>query len=130
MVRPPMPPTYFFAFDVSAQAVSSGFLAVAVQTIKETLDSLPGGERTRVGSLTYDSTLHFYALKPGSSQPQMMVVAELDDPLCPADDLLGRPAGIPRRGDRRCSTCSRGPSPRRTRWTRAWAPRSRRRTWR
>ena len=89
MVRPPMPPTYFFAFDVSAQAVSSGFLAVAVQTIKETLDSLPGGERTRVGFLTYDSTLHFYALKPGSSQPQMMVVAELDDPFCPApDDLL------------------------------------------
>ena len=59
-----------------------------MQTIKETLDSLPGGERTRVGFL-YDSTLHFYALKPGSSQPQMMVVAELDDPFCPApDDLL------------------------------------------
>jgi len=26
MVRPPMPPTYFFALDVSAQSVSSGFL--------------------------------------------------------------------------------------------------------
>ncbi len=89
MVRPPMPPTYFFALDVSAQAVSSGFLAVAVRTIKETLDHLPGGERTHVGFLTYDSTLHFYALKPGSSQPQMMVVAELDDPFCPApEDLL------------------------------------------
>ena len=89
MVRPPMPPTYFFALDVSAQSVSSGFLATAVETIKETLDKLPGGERTHIGFLTYDSSLHFYALKPGSSQPQMMVVAELDDPFCPApDDLL------------------------------------------
>ena len=87
MVRPPIPPTYFFAFDVSAQAVSSGFLAVAVQTIKETA-RLPPGRRTHP-RVTYDSTLHFYALKPGSSQPQMMVVAELDDPFGPApDDLL------------------------------------------
>jgi Sec23/Sec24 trunk domain len=27
-VRPPMPPTYFFAIDVSAEAVSSGVLQV------------------------------------------------------------------------------------------------------
>lgn len=88
MVRPPMPPTYFFALDVSAQAVSSGFLQTTVDTIKETLDELPGGERARVGFLTYDSTLHFYSLKPGSSAPQMMVVAELVDVFCPAPEDL------------------------------------------
>ena len=89
MVRPPMPPTFFFAFDVSANAVSSGFLAKAVNTVKDALDELPGGERTHVGFLTYDNTIHFYGLKPGSETPQMMVVAELDDPFCPApDDLL------------------------------------------
>ena len=89
MVRPPMPPTYFFAFDVSANAVSSGFLMKAVDTVKETLDELPGGERTHVGFLTYDNAIHFYGLKPGSVTPQMMVVAELDDPFCPApEDLL------------------------------------------
>ena len=89
MVRPPMPPTYFFAIDVSANAVASGFLATTTNAIKASLDALPGGERTHIGFLTYDSTLHFYALKPGSSQPQMMVVAELDDPFVPApDDLL------------------------------------------
>ena len=83
-----MPPTYFFAFDVSA-TVSSGFLAKAVDTVKETLDELPGGERTHVGFLTYDNAIHFYGLKPGSITPQMMVVAELDDPFCPApEDLL------------------------------------------
>ena len=89
MVRPPMPPTFFVAFDVSANAVSSGFLAKAVNTVKDALDELPGGERTHVGFLTYDNTIHFYGLKPGSETPQMMVVAELDDPFCPApDDLL------------------------------------------
>ena len=88
MVRPPMPPTYFFALDVSAQAISSGFLRVAIDTIKEALDALPGGERTRVGFLTYDSTLHFYSLKSGADAPQMMVVAELDDVFCPAPEDL------------------------------------------
>jgi protein transport protein SEC24 len=84
-----MPPTFFFAFDVSANAVSSGFLAKAVNTVKGALDELPGGERTHVGFLTYDNTIHFYGLKPGSETPQMMVVAELDEPFCPApDDLL------------------------------------------
>lgn len=35
------------------------------------------------------SSLHFYSLKPGLTQPQMLVVTELDDPFVPApDDLL------------------------------------------
>jgi protein transport protein SEC24 len=69
--------------------VSSGFLQTTIDTIKDTLDTLPGGERARVGFLTYDSTLHFYALKPGpAAAPQMMVVAELDDVFCPAPEDL------------------------------------------
>jgi hypothetical protein len=32
-VRPPMPPTYFFAIDVSAEAVSSGVLQVGSRMI-------------------------------------------------------------------------------------------------
>ena len=63
MVRPPMPPVYLFLIDVSHAAASSGAIAVTCRAIRACLDQLPGDERTRVGFLTYDSTLHFYNLK-------------------------------------------------------------------
>lgn len=89
MVRPPMPPIYFFIIDVSVSAVRNGLLEVVSKTIKSCLDDLPGFPRTQIGFLTYDSTLHFYSLKSSLSQPQMMVVADLDDIFLPLpDDLL------------------------------------------
>eukprot|EP00252_Welwitschia_mirabilis_P006493 TRINITY_DN17387_c0_g1_i1.p1 TRINITY_DN17387_c0_g1~~TRINITY_DN17387_c0_g1_i1.p1 ORF type:complete len:1038 (+),score=215.63 TRINITY_DN17387_c0_g1_i1:303-3416(+) len=89
MVRPPMPPLYFFLIDVSFSAVKSGMLKVAVQTIKSSLDKLPGFPRTQIGFLTFDSTLHFYNLKSTLMQPQMLVVADLEEPFVPLpDDLL------------------------------------------
>ncbi|KAL0458191.1 UNVERIFIED_CONTAM: protein transport protein Sec24-like [Sesamum latifolium] len=63
MVRPPMPPLYFFLIDVSISAVKSGMLEVMAQTIKSCLDSLPGYPRTQIGFITYDSTIHFYNMK-------------------------------------------------------------------
>ena len=48
MVRPPMPPAYFFVIDVSAQAVASGSVQVVTETIKACLDKLPGESRTQV----------------------------------------------------------------------------------
>eukprot|EP00250_Pteridium_aquilinum_P016949 c23383_g1_i2 orf=480-4016(-) len=89
MVRPPMPPVYFFLIDVSSSAIKTGMLQIAVDTIKSCLDKLPGYPRTQIGFLTFDSTLHFYSLKSSLTQPQMMVVADLDDPFLPMpDDLL------------------------------------------
>ena len=32
----------------------------------------------RVGFLTFDSTVHFYNLQQGLSQPQMLVVSDID----------------------------------------------------
>ncbi|RZC80251.1 hypothetical protein C5167_042822 [Papaver somniferum] len=63
MVRPPMPPLYFFLIDVSISAVKSGMLEVVAKTIKSCLDELPGSPRTQIGFITYDSTLHFYNMK-------------------------------------------------------------------
>uniref|UniRef100_A0A0E0AZB8 Protein transport protein Sec24-like n=1 Tax=Oryza glumipatula TaxID=40148 RepID=A0A0E0AZB8_9ORYZ len=89
MVRPPMPPSYFFLIDVSVSAVRSGLLEVVAKTIKSCLDDLPGFPRTQIGFLTFDSTLHFHNFKSSLSQPQMMVVADLDDVFLPLpDDLL------------------------------------------
>ena len=72
-VRPPMPPTYVFLIDVSYRAVAAGILPTIADSVKGVLDGLPGGERTRVGFVTFDSSLHFYKLSPGASAPQMMV---------------------------------------------------------
>lgn len=89
MVRPPMPPLYFFLIDVSVSAARSGLLEVIAKTIKSCLDEIPGFPRTQIGFLTFDSTLHFYCLKSSLTQPQMMVVADLDDLFLPLpDDLL------------------------------------------
>eukprot|EP00882_Tetradesmus_deserticola_P028392 GHRQ01031626.1.p1 GENE.GHRQ01031626.1~~GHRQ01031626.1.p1 ORF type:complete len:126 (+),score=69.03 GHRQ01031626.1:626-1003(+) len=84
-----MPPVYFFAIDVSVAAHSCGMVAVVADTIRACLDQLPGDERTQVGFLTYDSSLHFYNLKASLAAPQMLVVTELDEPFLPMpDDLL------------------------------------------
>ncbi|KAF5727595.1 protein transport protein Sec-like [Tripterygium wilfordii] len=89
MVRPPMPPLYFFLIDVSISAVRSGMVEVVAQTVKSCLDQLPGFPRTQIGFLTYDSTIHFYNMKSSLTQPQMMVVSDLDDIFVPLpDDLL------------------------------------------
>jgi protein transport protein SEC24 len=68
-----MPPVYFFVIDVSVTAVASGMLAAVTSAIKASLDQLPGGERTQIGFLTFDSHLHFYNLRSSLSQPQMLV---------------------------------------------------------
>ena len=41
-------------------------------------DRLPGDTRTKVGFLSFDSTIHFYNLQEGLSQPQMLVVSDID----------------------------------------------------
>lgn len=68
-----MPPVYFFAIDVSSNAVASGFVAAAAAAIKASLAELPGDERTLVGLLTFDNTLHFYHLGSRLEAPQVRV---------------------------------------------------------
>ncbi|XP_075673712.1 protein transport protein SEC24 A [Castanea sativa] len=89
MMRPPMPPVYFFLIDVSVSAVRSGMIEVVAQTIRSCLDELPGYPRTQIGFATFDSAIHFYNMKSSLTQPQMMVVSDLDDIFVPLpDDLL------------------------------------------
>jgi len=73
MNRPPMPPTFLFAFDVSKPAIDSGYLAMACSTLKSVIEQqlLAGqaDERTKIAFLTYDSHVHFYNLRSILKQP-------------------------------------------------------------
>lgn len=90
MVRPPQPCVFFFVIDVSFQAVQSGAVAVAARTILDTLDRIPNSDnRTKIGFMTVDSTLHFYNLGANLSEPQMLVLPDLEEVFLPQpDDLL------------------------------------------
>ncbi|XP_019110814.2 protein transport protein Sec24B isoform X3 [Larimichthys crocea] len=88
MLRPPQPAAYLFVLDVSHNAVEAGYLKYFCESLLENLDKLPGDTRTRVGFLTFDNTIHFYNLQEGLSQPQMLVVSDIDDVFIPSHDSL------------------------------------------
>ncbi|XP_070818950.1 protein transport protein Sec24B isoform X3 [Chaetodon trifascialis] len=88
MLRPPQPAVYLFVLDVSHNAVEAGYLKYFCESLLDNLDKLPGDTRTRVGFLTFDNTIHFYNLQEGLSQPQMLVVSDIDDVFIPSHDSL------------------------------------------
>jgi protein transport protein SEC24 len=89
MVRPPQPPVYFFVIDVSSVSASTGMLQSCITSIKAALDELPGGTRTQIGFVTFDSAIHFYNLKSTLSSPQMHVISDVTDIILPLpEDLL------------------------------------------
>ncbi|TPX31402.1 hypothetical protein SmJEL517_g05242 [Synchytrium microbalum] len=90
MVRPPQPVVMLFLIDVTYAAIQSGMVATAVRTILESLDSIPNtDDRTKIGFITVDSTIHFYNLNATLTEPQMLVVSDLEDVFLPQpEDLL------------------------------------------
>lgn len=51
-------------------------------------DCSAGGDRALAGVATFDSTIHFYSLRPSQSQPQMLVVPDVSDPYAPQSASL------------------------------------------
>uniref|UniRef100_A0A4W6DTH8 SEC24 homolog A, COPII coat complex component n=1 Tax=Lates calcarifer TaxID=8187 RepID=A0A4W6DTH8_LATCA len=88
MLRPPQPAVYLFVLDVSHNAVETGYLNVFCQSLLENINALPGDSRTKVGFITFDSTIHFYNLQEGLSQPQMLIVSDIEDIFLPTPDSL------------------------------------------
>ena len=91
MNRPPMPPTFLFVFDVSKSAIDTGYLPIVTASILKAIesDSIPGGDRTVVGFLTYDDKVHYYNLKSTLKQPQMIVNTDDDPDFLPLpEDLM------------------------------------------
>ncbi|XP_066429921.1 protein transport protein Sec24B [Eleutherodactylus coqui] len=88
MLRPPPPAVYLFVLDVSYNAVESGYLQYFSQSLLDNLDKLRGDSRTKIGFITFDSTVHFYNLQEGLSQPQMLIVSDVDEIFLPTPDGL------------------------------------------
>ncbi|KFO26588.1 Protein transport protein Sec24A [Fukomys damarensis] len=88
MLRPPQPPVYLFVFDVSHNAFETGYLNSVCQSLLDNLDLLPGNTRTKIGFITFDSTIHFYSLQEGLSQPQMLIISDIDDIFIPMPENL------------------------------------------
>ncbi|CAD1468183.1 unnamed protein product, partial [Heterotrigona itama] len=78
MLRPPQPAVYLFVLDVSRLAVESGYLNVACNVISEELSRLPGDGRTQIGFLAVDSAIHFFGIPDNVSQPQEMIMLDID----------------------------------------------------
>ncbi|XP_060709956.1 protein transport protein Sec24A-like [Hemiscyllium ocellatum] len=84
----PRPVTYLFLFDVSYNAVETGYLAIVCKTLLENLDRLPGDSRTRIGFITFDNKVNFYQLHSNLSRPRMMVLTEINDIFTPNEETL------------------------------------------
>lgn len=65
-------------------------VATATRTILESLDWIPNrDQRTKIGFIAVDSSLHFFNLSSKDQEPSMLVVSDLDDPYLPQpSDLL------------------------------------------
>ncbi|KAJ3254099.1 COPII subunit [Chytriomyces hyalinus] len=90
MIRPPQPVILLFVIDVSYAAVQSGMVDAVSKTLLECLDDFPNSDgRTKVGFIAVDHSLHFFNLNAANSEPQMLVMSDIEDAFLPSpDDLL------------------------------------------
>ncbi|XP_063979961.1 protein transport protein Sec24C [Diachasmimorpha longicaudata] len=93
----PKPPAIVFVIDVSYNNVKSGLVDLLCSELKNIIKHLPKDrfqEKTlmKVGFITYSNTVHFYNISPNLTQPQMMVVGDVQDVFMPLlDGFLGDP---------------------------------------
>ncbi|KAG2154151.1 uncharacterized protein EDB93DRAFT_1239537 [Suillus bovinus] len=96
--REPKSLNCLFAFDVSLEAIRTGFLKSACYILRDLLygstsldgtwlePSFPQGSQLAI--LTYDTSLHFYDLSPASSLASMIVVSDLEEVFIPLREGL------------------------------------------
>ncbi|KAF8905249.1 protein transporter SEC24 [Gymnopilus junonius] len=88
--RKPAPMNYIFAFDVSNEALTSGFIKSSCDALQNVLygnTNFPPS--SRIAIVTFDSVLHFYDLT--SDMTQMLVVADLDEVFLPTRTIFADP---------------------------------------
>ncbi|KAL4719499.1 hypothetical protein ACJJTC_017319 [Scirpophaga incertulas] len=85
---PPNPPAVVFVIDVSYNSVKSGLLQTVCDNMMSFIEAFPkdphtGETWTRVGFITYSTTVHFYNIKGSLAQPQMLSVGDVGDMFVP-----------------------------------------------
>ncbi|CAH0407584.1 unnamed protein product [Chilo suppressalis] len=88
MLRPPQPAVYLFLLDVSQLARETGYLQVVCDTLKNSLDQLPGDSRMQIGFICYDAHVHYYLMSDGLTRPKEMTVLDIDDIFLPSPESL------------------------------------------
>lgn len=91
LLRPVQDPCFIFLIDVSKAALDIGLVETAVQAVREALTGLAADQRCRAGIVTFDSTVHFYALRPPRAEPQIVAMTDIEDvflPLPPEEILV------------------------------------------
>ncbi|VDP86221.1 unnamed protein product [Echinostoma caproni] len=92
MLRPPQPATYLFCFDVSRNAIATGYLQFACERLAASLNRIPGDSRRQIAFITYDSAIHFYKLCGDTMR--LMICPDLDEPFLPDyEGLMNRISG-------------------------------------
>lgn len=81
MLRPPQPATYLFCFDVSRNAIATGYMHIACESLATHLLRMPGDTRRQIGVITYDSAIHFYKFYGDSVK--LLICPDLDEPFIP-----------------------------------------------
>ncbi|XP_055346247.1 protein transport protein Sec24C-like isoform X2 [Paramacrobiotus metropolitanus] len=88
----PEPPAFIFMIDVSYRAISSGFVGMVCNMLRNELESLLPVETTgqdsklRVGFATFSDSVHFFNLKANLNKPSMMTVNDFTDMFVPIVD--------------------------------------------
>nr|KAF7423594.1 hypothetical protein H0235_008877 [Vespula pensylvanica] len=87
----PKPPAMIFVIDVSYNTIKSGLVNLLCAEMKSIIKHLPVDvdqtkSNMKVGFVTYNNTVHFYNVNPCLTQPQMMVVGDVQDVFMPLLD--------------------------------------------
>ncbi|CAD7925144.1 unnamed protein product [Amoebophrya sp. A25] len=75
----PQVPYYLFVIEVTRQAMDTGYVHQVMNTIRSMLNHFPGN-KTKVGIMTFDSTIHCYHFGGTSGEPAVVVQADVGDP--------------------------------------------------
>jgi hypothetical protein len=78
---PPMPPIFFFIFDVSPKGTENGSIEMACSILIELINGEQGAwgdSRTKMGFIVYDSNVNILELTPNQKMPKMVTVTDID----------------------------------------------------